>query len=292
MERKLKRIDMLITCIIILLIIITLVGACSFQIDKSYMVTNQYGDAVKIFGSGIYAHDSYFKAPIFIGTDYTMLFVAVPILIVALFKDIKKRSIKSKLFLISIVGLVLYYSTSIAFGVTYNALHLLYIALFSTSLFTTILLVKNINTKELRRIQKLTLPSKGLTIFLTLSGLALFVAWLPDIITSLLNEKSLSLIEVYTTEITYVVDMGIMSPLIFICLYLLKKKDGLGDIILAFVLRICEIMGIMLPVQSLFQALAGIELPIPALITKVGIFIILAIFSIYFNIKLYKNIEE
>ncbi len=283
---------MLITCIIILLIIITLVGACSFQIDKSYMVTNQYGDAVKIFGSGIYAHDSYFKAPIFIGTDYTMLFVAVPILIVALFKDIKKRSIKSKLFLISIVGLVLYYSTSIAFGVTYNALHLLYIALFSTSLFTTILLVKNINTKELRRIQKLTLPSKGLTIFLTLSGLALFVAWLPDIITSLLNEKSLSLIEVYTTEITYVVDMGIMSPLIFICLYLLKKKDGLGDIILAFVLRICEIMGIMLPVQSLFQALAGIELPIPALITKVGIFIILAIFSIYFNIKLYKNIEE
>ena len=51
-------------------------------------------------------------------------------------------------------------------------------------------------------------------------------------------------------------------------------------------------MGIMLPVQSFFQALAGIQLPIPVLITKVGIFIILAAFSMYFDVKFYRNIEE
>jgi hypothetical protein len=291
MINRLKGIYLLIICIIVLLTVITIVGVCSFGIDKSYVITNQYGDNVKIFGNGIYAHDSYFKAPIFIGSDFTMLFIVVPMMIVALIGEIKKRSIKSKLFLTSVTATVLYYSTSIAFGVTYNSLHLVYIALFSSSFFALVILVKNIRPDELRKMQKRTLTSSGLCVFLVLVGIALFIAWLPDIVTALMDRKSLSLIEVYTTEITYVLDMGIISPLIFICLFLLKKKDGLGDIILTIILRLSEVMGIMLPIQTLYQTLAGIEIPMPALITKVGIFIILAIFAEYFNIKLYQNIN-
>ena len=55
--------------------VITIVGLCSFGTDKSYEIKNQYGDNVKIFGNGIYAHDSYNKAPTFIGTDFTMFFL-------------------------------------------------------------------------------------------------------------------------------------------------------------------------------------------------------------------------
>lgn len=85
--------------------------------------------------------------------------------------------------------------------------------------------------------------------------------------------------------------MGVISPIIFICLFLLKKKDGLGDILLAIILRLCEVIGVMLPIQTLFQTMAGIKIPITALITKAGIFVILAIFAAYFNSKLYKNIK-
>lgn len=291
MKRKLKGIDILIMCIIILLTVITIVGLFSFRTDKSYVIINQYGDSVKIFGSGIYAHDSYFKAPIFIGTDCTMLFLVVPMMIAALIGEIKRRTIKSKLLVTTVTATVLYYSTSIAFGVTYNALHLAYIALFSSSFFALIILVKDIRKDELRKIQKWILPSKGLRAFLILSGISLFVAWLPDIITSLIYGKSLSLIEVYTTEITYVLDMGIISPLIFICLFLLKKKEGLGDVLLAIILKLCQIIGVMLPIQTVFQTIAGIEIPIPALITKLGIFVVLASFAAYFNMKFYKNIK-
>ena len=122
---------------------------------------------------------------------------------------------------------------------------MIYIALFSSSLFALIILVKSINTVELRKIQKWINPSKGLSVFLIISGISLFVAWLPDIITSLVNGKSLTLIEIYTTEITYVLDMGIISPMIFICLFLLKKQDGLGDILLAIILKMCEIILIL-----------------------------------------------
>ncbi|MDF2677309.1 MAG: hypothetical protein K0Q97_1627 [Bacillota bacterium] len=291
MQKKLIGTDILMIFIIILLIVISAVGVSSFNPDNSYMVTNQYGDNVKIFGSGIYAHDSYFKAPILIGSDLIILFLVVPMMIAGLINEIKKRTIKSKLYLTSITATVLYYATSIAFGVTYNSLHLLYIALFSSSLFTVIIMIKSINTNELRKSQNLILPSKGLSIFLILSGISLFIAWLPDIIPSLISGKSLMLIEIYTTEITYVLDMGIISPLMFICLYLLKKKDGLGDIVLSIVLMLCGIIGVMLPFQTLYQTLAGIETPIPVLIIKVGIFVLLAAFATYFNVKYYKNLK-
>lgn len=291
MQKRLKGIDLVIICIILLLIVITIAGLASFRTDKSFEITNQYGDIVKIFGNGIYAHDSYFKAPILIGSDLTMLFLVVPMMIIALIAEIKNRTMKSKLFLTALTATVFYYAASIAFGVTYNSLLLAYIALFSCSLFALIILVKNISTVDLRKIQKWNLPSKGLSVFLLLTGIALFIAWLPDIIISLLNGKSLTLIEIYTTEITYVLDMGILSPLMFICLFLLKKKDGLGDIVLAIILLLCSIIGVMLPIQTLFQALAGIEIPVPALITKVGIFVVLAAFATYYNTKLYKNLE-
>ena len=291
MKKKLMVIDVLEIFIISILIIITVVGIGSFNIDKSYIIANQYGNGVEIFGSGIYAHDSYFKAPIFIGSDFTMLFLVVPMAIITLINEIKERTIKSKLALISVVGTILYYSTSIVFGVTYNAFHLAYIALFSSTFFAFIILLKSIRVDELRRMQKWVLPSRGLSIFLILTGIALFVAWLPDILTSLVNKESLTLIEVYTTEITYVLDMGIISPTIFICLYLLKKKDGMGDVLLAIILNLCSVIGIMLPVQSVFQKLAGIEIPIQALITKLGIFVVLASVALYFNIRFYKNIK-
>lgn len=66
---------------------------------------------------------------------------------------------------------------------------------------------------------------KGMKAFLILSRFALTAAWLPDIVTSLVNGTSLDFIEVYTTEITYVLDMGILSPLMFLTLYLLNREN-------------------------------------------------------------------
>jgi len=291
MKKQLTKFEILIIVIILLLIIIATVGFISFRIDSSYFVTNQYGDNVRIFGTGIYSHDSYFRAPIFIGSDATMLFLTVPLLVFALVVEIKNKTEKAKLFLNALLGMVLYYSASIAFGVTYNPLLLAYIALFATSLFALIISMNQIDSDALRRLHGKPLPMKGISVFLVVTGLALFLAWMPDIVASLISAEPLALIEVYTTEVTYILDMGIISPLMFICLYLLKKEDEFGKKLLSILLMICLIMGVMLPVQTVYQMLAGIELPIQAIVSKVGIFVLLAAFAAYFNIRLYKSIE-
>ncbi|GKX64992.1 hypothetical protein [Inconstantimicrobium mannanitabidum] len=282
----------IITIIIIVLSILTSsIGLLYETGGKAFNFVNQYGDTVKIYGSGLYARDSYFMAPIFRGTDFAIICVAIPILILALILDIKKRKLKNRLFLMSVISLFTYYSASIAFGVTYNILHLVYIALFSASVFGLIIAISSMDKKQIVENMGEELPLKGIYIFLTFVAITLIVAWLPDIINSLVLGRSLELIEVYTTQITYVLDMGLIAPTAVICLFQLKKRNAMGYVLLELLLTVCSIIGIMLPIQTVFQIVAGISLPIGAIITKMAIFTILALFALYFNIKFFKNMK-
>ncbi|MFT5872470.1 MAG: hypothetical protein ACI8WT_001401 [Clostridium sp.] len=286
-----KSLHILTFIIIILGIMTSSIGLLYTTGGKAFDFVNQYGDTVKIYGDGLYARDSYFMAPISRGTDFTIICFVIPILIVALILDIKKKTLKSRLYLMSVISVFTYYSASIAFGVTYNMLHLVYIALFSASLFGLIIAMGSLDKKQVEDSMGDALPYKGINIFLALTGIALIVAWLPDIINSLVAGRSLELIEVYTTAVTYVLDMGVIAPTAFICLFLLKKRSGMGYILLVMLLTVCIIIGIMLPIQTVFQVSSGIELPFAVIITKVSSFVLLALFALYFNIKFFKNIK-
>lgn len=56
--------------------------------------------------------------------------------------------------------------------------------------------------------------------------------------------------------------------------------------LLRMILQVCTAVGIMLPIQTIFQLAAGISIPIPALITKVFIFVLLAVFAVFFDYRL------
>ena len=277
--------DILSIIIMILLIIISVAGILSLDFTRGYEVTNQYGDIIKMYGAGIYAHDSYLRAPIFIGTDICILFLLVPLLLKAYLQNNKDASDISRLRLLSVYAVAFYYSASISFGVSYNQFILLYIALFAATLFGMFAILRKITVNQLQY-----QATKGVYVFLMLSGIALIVAWLPDIIPTLVNRTSLPLIEIYTTEITYVLDMGIIAPLCLVTMYLLKRKDSLGTVLLAVLFKACIIVGIMMIPQTICQMLSGFELPLPVLITKSGSFVLLGGFAMYFNYKLYKNI--
>lgn len=282
----------IVTFIIIVFGILTsLVGLLYTTGGKAFDFVNQYGDTVKIYGDGLYARDSYFMAPIFRGTDFTIICVAIPMLIIALILDVKKKSLKNRLFLMSVISVFTYNSASVAFGVTYNVLHLAYITLFSASMFGLIIAMGSLDKKKIEESMGDALPYKGFYIFLALTGIALIVAWLPDIISSLFAGRSLESIEVYTTSVTYVLDMGVIAPAALICLFQLKKRRGMGYVLLAILLTVCTIVGIMLPIQTAFQVSAGIKIPLAAIITKVASFVVLALFALYFNIKLFKNMK-
>lgn len=281
-----KKKDFFAIITILCMCVTSICGIISMNFDYGYNFINQYGHTVKIFGYGIYANDSYFKAPISIGSDFCILFVVVPLFLFTYLQYQKKGDVISEIKLISIYAVAFYYAASIAFGVVYNQIFLVYVLLFASSLFGMFAHIRKINVK-----QNITV-TKGLSIFLVIAGIALLVAWLPDIIFAMAAKSTLSLIGVYTTEITYVLDMGIISPMCFICLYLLKKKDGLGVILLSVLLKACIIVGIMVIPQTICQGLSGIELSLPALATKVMSFVLLGGFALFFNRKMYQELKD
>ena len=134
------------------------------------------------------------------------------------------------------------------------------------------------------------LSGKAYTVFLILSGISTLIAWLPDIITSFESGR-LELIEVYTTEITYILDMGIISPAAFICLYLLKKRNAFGAVLLSVLLIGIMIVGILMIFQTAVQLISGVDLPIPVIITKSAIFTVLGIYAAMLYRKLYQVIR-
>jgi len=281
-----KRKDLLAIVTIMLLIATSITGILSMNFTHSYDFVNQYGHTVEIYGYGIYAYDSFFQAPLSIGADICMLVILVPMFLFAYINYVKRNDKVSELKLISVYAVAFYYAASLAFGLTYNQLFLVYIALFSCSLFGMFMHINNIEWKQDSTV------TRGLKLFLILSGTALIVAWLPDVIPSLMKGTTLSLIGVYTTAITYVLDMGIISPLCFVCLYLLVKKNPLGTLILAILLKACIVVGVMIVPQTICQIVSGFELPLPALLTKGLSFVLLGTFAFYFNRLLYKELEQ
>lgn len=280
-----KKKDFLAIITIVLAIVTSVAGLLSVNFTKAYDFVNQYGHTVEMYGYGIYANDTYFQASISIGTDICALFVGVPMFIFAYLNFSKRGDVISRLKLISIYAAVFYYAVSLAFGLTYNRLFLVYVALFSCSLFGMFRHICNIKW------EKVVAVSKGLRIFLILSGVALIVAWLPDVIPSTINGGTLSLIGVYTTNITYVLDMGIISPMCFVTLYLLKKGNPIGTLLLGIILKLCIIVGIMMFPQTICQIASGCNIPVPALVTKSLSFVVLGGFAYYFNRKMYKEME-
>ncbi len=286
MLNKKKKVDVLVIVTVMLMLITSITGILSMNFNHKWEFENQYGHVVELYGYGIYSYDTYFKAPLNIGMDFTILLVVVPLLIFYYLQYYRKRCALTEMKMASVYGVITYYAASVCFGVTYNNLFLGYVVLFSIALFKTFWHIKDV------RLQEGVSIGKGLTVFLCISGVSLFVAWFPDIVPTLFTGGTLPLIGTYTTEITYVLDMGIISPLIFTCLYYMKKKAPIGTIILDIILCLCSVVGIMIIFQSICQKLSNAEMPLVVIITKALIFIILGAFSMYFRKKAHQELRK
>jgi hypothetical protein len=270
---------------IVLIVVIAGLGLLSFPAGAPHEALNQYGESIRMWGGGVYEHDSYFKALIFIGTDCGWLLVVVPFAVKVVADYRRRGDVGSQINLLAFFSVALYYAVSMSFGVTFNELHLLYTALLSLSFFGTVTLSLRL-LRERPEDFDYTTP-KGAVAFLAVTGSALFVAWLPDIVGAYLTSGTLDLIEVYTTEVTYVVDMGIIAPLMFFTIGHLRRRTYTGYVLLRLLLRVCMCVGVVLLFQTVAQVLAHIDLPVQAIVSKTAIFVILALCAVLIDKKVH-----
>lgn len=286
-----KALDYLILLLFLTALISTATGLFSSGGPGTFTFTSLHGKQVEMYGYGIYQFDTHFRAPISRGTDAITLFVGLPVLLVAFLKY-RKGSLKAAFLLTGILTYFVYNSASMAMGISYNFLLLVYIIYFSSSFFSLILAIFSIKFDELPEHITPAYPYRGAAYLLFFAGLSVFV-WLSEILGPLFAGTIYPAgLDIYTTEVTYVIDLGLIPPACYIAGFLLLRRQPSGYILSFMMLTLLTLIGCVVISQSIFQAADGIFLSPGQYIGFAGIFTIMGIIAFRLLFLMQKNTME
>jgi hypothetical protein len=257
---------------------------------SSFTVTSVHGAQVELWGQGLYRFDTYFRAPIFRGGDAITVFIAFPLLVFAIVAN-AKGSRRGQLLLIGMLTYFLYNAVSLSFGAAYNQMLLVYILGFSTSLFALIEAISSLDKKALAASVTSGMPHKAVAIFMFIAGLSVFV-WLIDVINFLVTGQVPEVLATYTTEITTVLDIALITPLAYLAGIRMLQRKPIGYVVSPIMLFMNTFIGMVVISQTLFQSAAGISLPPQVLLVYVGTFVVTSIAAITLLILFFRSIRE
>lgn len=266
------------------------IGLFSTGGEGPFDFTTLHGQSVEIYGQGIYRNDASFKAPILRGTDAVTLFVCVPVLLLAV-AWYRRGSLRGGLLLTSILAYFLYNSASLGFGAAYNNILLLYIASFSLSFFALVLAFRSIDLETLGARTSSRLPRFWIAIFLFVAGLSVLV-WLMDIVLALLESSIPPTLGPYTTEATYILDLGIILPTAYLAGILVLRRSPWGTLLASILITVNISIGLVVASQSIMQALDGIILTPGQYAAYVAPFLTLSLVAIGLILSIHRSISE
>jgi hypothetical protein len=215
------------------------------------------------------------------------LFIAVPLLAVASLLY-RRASLRSKVLLSGTLAYFLYTYTSLAMLAAYNELFLLYVALFSMSLFAFVMTVGEIDIASLPSHFSERFPRRSTAGFAFFLGAVLALMWLGRIIPALLSGATPFGLESYTTLVIQVLDLGVIVPTAIVAGVLLLKEAPFGYLLSSVILVKGFSMGAAVSAMVLMQMLAGVEMsPVEA-----AIFPIFTATDIGFAVLMLRSLTE
>lgn len=245
-----------------------------------YEFSTLRGTTAQIYGQGLYAYDSIFSAPGFRGQDMVMLGLGIPLLIVSILLY-GRGSLMGKLLLMGTLAYILYVYATMSLGAAYNALYLVYVAIFGASFFAFVLAFTAFDQQRIGDAFTTRLPHRLIAIYLFACGLLTSVVWLEPIVTGLIQNQPPKLMDSYTTLVTYALDLAIITPSCFLSGWLILRRSTLGYLI-AFPLLILIIM--LLPtivLNTALQSAAGVVFTPAEVIGPISGFVVLGLLAIW-----------
>ena len=253
----------------------------------SYEFVSLRGETVAIQGHGLYRYEPVALAAQAIPQDVVTLVVAIPLLLFATWRY-RRGSLRGQLLVAGALGYFLYTYTSMAFGAAYNELFLLYVALFSLSLYAFILAMVTIDLALLPAHFDTRLPRRWIAGFLFFGAGFLLLAWLGRIVPPLLAGTPPVGLFTNTTLYIQVMDLGILVPLMLLAGVQLLRRRPLGYLLGSVAMIKFATFGLALVAMIVGQWLAGV----PMAVAEVVIFPTLALAAIVLAALLLRGVHE
>lgn len=231
--KKNAKLEKMRNVITILVIAITVICCIVPFITKEELsqtsMTSAFGEEITLYGKGLYARNSFSMATQAMAQDMVTLILAVPCTIVALY-FVQKRNTLAQFVLTGLLAYTLYTYMSYAFLMYYNELFLLYVADMTLSFYGFVISVNLLMKQEVTEKLQEKMKTKGLRIFLSVTGVVIAFMWGGRIIPTIGNGQAPVGLDNYSTLVIQVLDLGVIVPACFVISYLLKERNKLGYI--------------------------------------------------------------
>lgn len=254
-------------------------------------VTSVRGETVQLYGHGIYRYDSLFQGAIFRGADAAALVVGVPLLVLAMLWY-RRGSLRGALVLTGMLAYFLYYYASVALSAAYNGMFLVYVALFSASLFAFVLSFRSIERHATEIRLSPGLPRRALAIFMLAAGAVTLVVWLSDVVAALLRGEAPAHLDGYTTPVTYALDLAIITPTCFVTGVLLLRRATMGYLLAVPLLGVIVLLAPTIVGQTVSQLWSGVSLTPPEIIGPTVGFVMLGLIASRLLVTLLRHIPD
>ncbi len=208
------------------------------------------GETVPLEGAGLYRNDSVSFATQAKAQDLVTLVIGIPLLLVSL-RLASRGSLRGALLLAGTFAYFTYTYATYAFGLQYNPLFLVYVALLSSGVMGLILSLRALSAEEIKARFRGPLVRRLAVGFDFFVGAMLLLMWLSRII------SGKTLIEHYTTLPIQVMDLAFVVPLAIIAGVNLAADKALGYLLTGIFFLKGLSLCLALAAMMLWAAIAG-----------------------------------
>lgn len=219
--------------------------------------TSIRGQSVELQGTGLYRLDSVSFAAQAKAQDLVTLFLGIPLLILSLVFA-ARGSLRAGVLLAGTFGYFAYTYATYAFGLQYNPLFPVYIALFGSSVFGLILSLAGLDGARIREGFRGPRVRKAAIVFDFFAGALIFLMWMGRLLPNLISGADTTYIEHYTTLPIQVMDLGFVVPLALISGVNLARDRPLGYLLTGLFLMKGITLGLAVGAMILWSVFAGL----------------------------------
>jgi len=253
---------------------------------QQYLYTNHRGETVMINGHGLYFYDSVSSAAQMQANDLITLVVGMPLLVIS-FWLANRGSLRGRLLLTGTLGFFLYTYLSMSMLTSFNPLFLVYVCLFSLSLFAFILTIMSFDLNDLPRHFSPRLPRNWIAGLMFLVAAFLLLAWLGRIVPPLL-ENQIPVLQNTTTLVIQAMDLGLIVPLAVLSGIFILRRSSWGYLLASVTLLKGVTLGLGVSAMAINMARVGV----PENMAIVVPFLVITLFNLIMALVLLRSIDE
>lgn len=279
-----KALNILVPIIFLLAIVAALAGVLPGE-GTSYQITNIRGEEVTINARGLYYWDTVSTAAQMQANDLVTLVLGLPLLAASFWLTLR-GSLRGRIILTGTLGFILYTYITMCFGAAFNRLFLVYVALFSLSLFAFVLSMMSFDLQALPQHFSDNLPRRWIAGLLFFAAAFLGLAWLGRIAATF-SEGAIPALENTTSMFIQGMDLGIIMPTCILSAVLLLKRSAWGYLLASVGMLKFLTLGIAVALMGLNMARVGV----PVSVIELGVFPTMALANLVLTIILLRNID-